>query len=37
VDIYATALAVRLGVLAENEDLTIEVGRKVTELLRKGA
>ncbi len=37
VDIYATALAVRLGVLAENEDFTIEVGQKVTELLRKGA
>lgn len=37
VDIYASALAVRLGVLAENEDFTIEVGQKVTELLRKGA
>jgi len=36
VDVYAAALAVRLGVLEESENLTPEVGEKVTELLRKG-
>lgn len=37
VDVYAAGLAVRLGMLVENKDFTIEVGAQVTELLRKGA